>query len=86
MFWLKNPAANAYNYFGAIGGAIGGAKLAQLRFLYAINLKTDELIFITPESLSELLESNDKIADKYKQEENKGDMNIMFSYLKEFNE
>jgi hypothetical protein len=58
-------------YFGVVGGAISGAKLAMLRFLYVIDKKTNQINTVTPETLRELLIENNELLAQFDKEVNK---------------
>ncbi len=73
-------------YFGAIGGAIAGAKLALLRFLYVIDKNTNEISTVSPGSLREILEGNDKLLDQYNNETDKESESTLLKYIKLVNE
>jgi hypothetical protein len=67
--------------FGAIGGAFAGAKLAMKRFLYALDLNTNTVKMIIPETLKELLAGRPELLEQYKQEQNPEDETIQIKYL-----
>lgn len=71
-------------YFGAVGGAIQGAKLATLRFLYVVDKKTNEIIAVTPEKMYDLLDNVD-LLQKYQHEIGKETEKVMIEYLKQLN-
>lgn len=71
--------------FGAIGGGIQGAKLATLRFVYAIDKSNNNLIYITPEKLENLLWNYTELYDNFQKENDKNEETII-KYLKLLNE
>ncbi len=73
-------------YFGAIGGAIAGAKLAMLRFLYVIDKNTNEIFTVTPESLENLLSGNKDLSFQFRNETEKESEEILLKYVKLLNE
>ena len=73
-------------YFGAVGGAIQGAKLAKLRFIYIIDKKENKVITVTPEILEELLGDDPELLTQYRNEEDKQAEDILVKYLRQLNE
>lgn len=73
-------------YFGAIGGAMAGAKMAMLRFLYVVEKETNEIFTVTPEFLEELLGNNAELLSRFNQESNKESEEILLKYLVLLNE
>lgn len=71
--------------FGAIGGGIQGAKLATLRFVYAIDKSNNNIIYITPEKLENLLWNYTELYDNFQKENDKNE-ETMIKYLKLLNE
>ena len=51
----KNQIAMAGVAFGAIGGAFAGAKMALMRFLYALDSETNTVEMIVPVHAAECL-------------------------------
>jgi ABC-type uncharacterized transport system permease subunit len=72
-------------YFGAIGGAIQGAKLATLRFLYAIDKKDNKIIMVTPDNMIELLNGSDDLLHQYENESDKENEQVFIKYLQLLN-
>lgn len=72
--------------FGAIGGAIAGAKLAMMRFLYALDLETNTVKMIVPETLKELLADHPELLEHYKQEQAPEDEAVQIKYLTMLNQ
>ncbi|WP_159022410.1 DUF6563 family protein [Formosa sp. L2A11] len=73
------------NYSGAIGGAFQGAKLATLRFLYAIDKAENKIITVTPENLELLLSNNSKLLTQYNNEIDKVNEQVLIKYLQLLN-
>ncbi|MCG6190478.1 DUF6563 family protein [Maribellus maritimus] len=73
------------SYFGAIGGAIAGAKMAMMRFLYIIDKSTNEISTVTPELLEKLLADDKEQLAQYNNEEAKDSEETMLKYLKLLN-
>jgi hypothetical protein len=73
-------------YFGAIGGAIQGAKLATLRFLYVIDKDTKKTITVTSEKLQEFLKDKNDLLTQFNNENKKDDEQVFIKYLKLLNE
>ncbi len=71
--------------FGAIGGAISGAKLATMRFAYIIDKKFNTIRTVDSEVLSKLLSKDEKLASQYDNEVNKEDTSVIIEYLKLIN-
>jgi len=82
---LDNQAQLGY-MFGAIGGAISGAKLAMLRFIYVIDKETNQITTVSSGYLSELLSDTPELLKQYEAEEEKGNQEIFIKYLKRLNE
>jgi hypothetical protein len=74
------------NSFGAIGGAIQGAKLATLRFLYVIDKNTKTAITVTTEKMQEFLKERDDLLTQFNNEIKKDDEQVFIKYLKLLNE
>ena len=72
--------------FGAIGGAFAGAKLAMKRFLYALDLKTNTVKMIIPETLKELLADRPELLEGYKQEQTPENETVQIKYLTMLNQ
>jgi hypothetical protein len=72
--------------FGAIGGAFAGAQMALLRFVYAIDKKSNQMIRITERSLSGILMEKPKLLNLYNTEANKGNEEVLIKYLRLFDE
>ena len=73
------------SYFGAIGGALAGAKMAMMRFLYIIDKSTNEISTVTPELLENLLADYEEQLAQYSNEEAKDSEETMLRYLKLLN-
>jgi hypothetical protein len=68
--------------FGAIGGAIAGAKSAMMRFLYAPDLENNTVKMIVPETLKSLLADRPELLlEQYKQEQSPEDEAVLIKYL-----
>ncbi len=73
-------------YFGAVGGAIQGAKLATLRFLYVIDKESNKVITVTPENMEDFLSDNSELLAAYNKEIEKENETTLIKYLKLLNE
>lgn len=73
-------------YFGAVGGAFQGAKLATLRFLYIIDKKTKQAITVTTEKMQEFLKEKNDLLTQFNNESKKDDEQIFIKYLNLLNE
>jgi len=71
--------------FGAIGGALQGAKLATLRFLYVIDKNTKQAITVTTEKMQELLKGRNDLLTQFNNESKKDDEQVFIKYLKLLN-
>jgi hypothetical protein len=71
---------------GPLGGAIQGAKLAMLRFIYVIDKETNQITTVSSKKLKELLSSNPELLEQYEAEEEKNDQKVFVKYLKLLNE
>ncbi|CAD5265101.1 MULTISPECIES: DUF6563 family protein [unclassified Imperialibacter] len=67
--------------FGAIGGAIAGAKIAMMRFLYAIDKETNTVIAVDSKSLQELLSATPDLLRQFEQEPDKESEEVLLKYL-----
>jgi hypothetical protein len=89
---LSNYAAEQKNqlqmgyYYGAVGGAIQGAYLASLRFLYVIDKDTRKSITVTPESMQDFLKERTDLLTQFNNESTKEDEKVFIKYLKLYNE
>ena len=81
----KNQIAMAGVAFGAIGGAFAGAKMALMRFLYALDSETNTVEMIVPETLRKLLANNPVLLDQYNQEAKPEEEVTLIKYLKLLN-
>ena len=68
----ENGAAAAGVMFGAIGGAMAGAAMAQMRFPYAIEVRTNTLHLITLDFIDKVMQSKGAAAYATFQNEKKG--------------
>jgi hypothetical protein len=82
---LDNQAQLGY-MFGAIGGAIQGAKLAMLRFIYVIDKETNQITTVSSDYLSELLSGTPELLQQYKAEPEKADQALFIKYLSLLNQ
>ena len=82
----KKQLKIANSGWAAMGGGIGGAKLATLRFLYAIDNNTQEAITVSLETMQVLLKDRNDLLTKYNSEEKKDDETVYIKYLKLLNE
>lgn len=75
---------------GGIGGAIYGAKVAQLRFPYLVDLESNELTYLNDFGLEELLAKNSlALLKRYREEKNSNDIpksQLVLKYVDKLNE
>ncbi len=81
---LDNQAQLGY-MFGAVGGAIQGAKLAMLRFIYVIDKETNQITTVSSDYLKELLAYTPELLQQYEAEEEQVDQNVFVKYLRLLN-
>lgn len=81
----KTQMAVAGVTFGAIGGAFAGAQMALIRYLYALDLETNTVEMIVPETLRKLLANQPGLLEQYNQEPKPEDESVMIKYLKMLN-
>lgn len=81
---LNNNPQMGY-MFGAVGGAIQGAQMALLRFVYAIDKSTNQIVTITPEFIENQLKENLKILELYKSEKEPSKQETLIRYLEIIN-
>ena len=81
----KNQIAISGVAFGAIGGAFAGAQMALMRFLYALDLETNTVEMIVPETLRKLLANRSGLLEQYNQEPKPEDESTLIKYLKMLN-
>ena len=74
------------SYFGAIGGAFAGAKMAMMRFLYVIDKKNNEISTLTPELLEKLLADDERLLQQFNEEADKKSEQILLKYVKLLND
>jgi hypothetical protein len=72
--------------FGAIGGAFAGAQLALLRFVYAIDKKSNKIIRMNDQTLREILAPKPELLNLYAADVNKNSQETLIKYLRMFNE
>ncbi|GAB3175047.1 hypothetical protein GCM10027291_34440 [Telluribacter humicola] len=72
--------------FGAVGGAIQGAKLAMLRFIYIIDKESNQITPVSSHLLKELLSSSTDLLGQYEAEKEHNDQEVFIKYLKLLNE
>jgi len=84
-FQLKNKAQLGI-MFGAIGGAIQGAKLAMLRFVYTIDKETNDIRTVSSDYLKGLLYNNSELLKQFKMEKEPNAQEVFIKYLKLLNE
>ena len=72
--------------FIGFGGAFTGMKLAMLRFPYILNKKTQKVSLITNKNIRDFISSNRVLLSRYEKEPNKNDLDIIMSYIIEWNE
>ncbi len=82
----RNKQLKTGYYFGAMGGAIQGAKLATLRFLYVIDKNTKQAITVSTENMQELLKERNDLLTQFNNESKKEDEEVLIKYLKLLNE
>ena len=76
------------NVFGTSGGAIGGAKRALLRFPYILNKSTQKITLVTPDNVTEVIDSNESLIKEYKSEDkyDRDNLDVILKYLIAWNE
>lgn len=72
--------------FGGIAAGIASTKAAVLRFLYALDKESGELIAIDARTMNDLLASAPKLQDEFAQEPNRMYEETHVKYLKRLNE
>lgn len=72
--------------FGGIGGALAGAQMALLRFVYAIDKKNNQIIRITEKSMKEILGQKPELLNQYGAEANTDNEEVLIKYLRLVNE
>ena len=82
---LDNQAQFGY-MFGAVGGALQGAKLAMLRFIYVIDKETNKITTVSSAYLRELLSDTPELLEQYENEQEPSDQDLFVKYLKLLNE
>lgn len=81
---LDNQAQFGY-MFGAVGGAIQGAKLAMLRFIYVIDKETNQIRTVSSDYLREILSTTPDLLKQYESEPEKANQKIFIKYLQLLN-
>lgn len=76
---------NAGMAFGAMGGAVSGAKAAMLRFPYAINKSSKELIYLEPNIMKTVLAAKPELLAAYEEEPEKGRDEVILKYMEMLN-
>ncbi|MEQ9443246.1 MAG: hypothetical protein RIG62_29685 [Cyclobacteriaceae bacterium] len=82
---LDNQAQLGY-MFGAIGGAIQGAKLAMLRFIYVIDKESNQITTVSSDYLRKLLSETPELLEQFEAEEEQANQKIFVKYLGLLNE
>lgn len=77
---LNNQAQFGY-MFGAVGGAIQGAKLAMLRFIYVIDKTTNEINAVSIDYLKEMLSNKPELLEEYESEQDQTNQDTIVKYL-----
>ncbi|MFT6844172.1 MAG: hypothetical protein ACJAUV_000344 [Flavobacteriales bacterium] len=81
---ITNNAQMGY-MFGAVGGAIQGAQMALLRFIYVIDKKTNKIITVTPEFIQEHLKDMPELLNDFTTEIEPSNQEKLLKYLKIIN-
>ncbi len=82
---LHNQVQMGY-MLGAIGGALEGAHLAMLRFIYIINKESNEINTISIKYLKEILAEYPELLKQYNSEEQQAGQDVFLKYLQLLNE
>lgn len=72
--------------FGAVGGAIQGAQLAMLRFIYVIHKDSNNITTVSIKYLKELLLKTPELLEQYEDEKEQASQEVFIKYLKLINE
>ncbi|SFQ39101.1 DUF6563 family protein [Parafilimonas terrae] len=81
----KKQLKTTGNGWNATGGAINGARLATLRFLYAIDKNTQKAITVTSGAMQDILKDRNDLLVQFNAETKKNDEFICLKYLKLLN-
>lgn len=74
------------NMFGAVGGAIQGAKVATMRVPIIYNLETSEKLLLTEHNIAKLIKAHSILTKEFNDEPNKTEEKILLKYLTRLNE
>ncbi len=83
-YGLDNPQIG--NMFGAIGGAIQGAQLAVQRIPLVLVFETGELILLTKENLSVILENYPDLKSQLEVDQRPANEEMLLNYIQQLNE
>jgi hypothetical protein len=83
---LDDPQSGLTYMFGAIGGAIQGAKIAMMRIPLIYDMETNEKMLLTEKNVIKILENYPNIKSKFNQETTKPSEGLLTKYLEMINE
>lgn len=83
---MQSKEMQAGMAFGAVGGAFAGASLAMRRFLYILNLETNNVEMVDVEVMNKALKDYPELLDQYNSESKKSEVLTQIDYLKLLNE
>jgi hypothetical protein len=72
--------------FGAIGGAIQGARIAKMRVSLLMNMETGTLILLNKDNMIKFLNQYPNIKEQYEQEKDKDTHETWMNYTRKINE
>ncbi len=72
--------------FGATVGALAGVQLDLIRFVYAIDKKTNKITRINDQAMRQILAPKPELLNLYEEDANKNGQETLIRYLKRFNE
>jgi len=70
---------------GLLGGAIGGAMIAERRYVYLIDAKTGEFSLVKKKNIHEVLSDFPEKLSEYDKEEDPKSVDVIFKYVKTLN-
>lgn len=83
---LDNPQSGLTYMFGAIGGAIQGAKIAMMRIPLIYDMETDEKMLLTEKNVIKILVNYPNIKSQFNQEKSKISEDLLAKYIVMINE
>ena len=70
---------------GLLGGAIGGAILAEKRYVYLLDSKSGEISLVKKKNIHEFLSEHNDLLSKYELEEDQKSVDVILNYIKALN-